>query len=134
MVTLVGRRNPGPYEWDMRHYALEIGLPVSRAVGPLDLLFVSTTDFVQHAEGPSGAMADLFFRRFDELLGEYLELGHVVGMVADHGMNDKHDPEGAPRVHYLEDVLERAGLRGSRVILPSAIGMASKTATATISC
>jgi phosphonoacetate hydrolase len=118
VVSLVGRRNPGPYEWDMSHYALEIGLAVSRAVGPLNLLYVSTTDFVQHAEGPGGAMADQYFRRFDELLGEYLELGYVIGLVADHGMNDKCDADGSPRVHYLEDVLEQAGLRGYRVILP----------------
>ncbi len=118
VVTLVGRRNPGPYEWDMSHYALEIGLAVSRAVGPLDLLYVSTTDFVQHAEGPGGMLADQFFRRFDELLGEYLEMGYVVGMVADHGMNDKHHADGSPRVHYLEDVLAQAGLCGYRVILP----------------
>jgi phosphonoacetate hydrolase len=118
VVSLVGRRNPGPYEWDMSHYALEIGLAVSRAVGPLDLLYVSTTDFVQHAEGPGGAMADQYFRRFDELLGEYLDLGYVVGMVADHGMNDKHDADGSPRVHYLEDVLEAAGIRHYHVILP----------------
>ena len=90
----------------MSHYALEIGLAVSRAVGPLDLLYVSTTDFVQHAEGPGGMLADQFFRRFDELLGEYLEMGYVVGMVADHGMNDKHHADGSPRVHYLEDVLD----------------------------
>ncbi len=118
VVTLVGRRNPGPYEWDMSHYALEIGLAVSRAVGPLDLLYVSTTDFVQHAEGPGGMLADQFFRRFDELLGEYLEMGYVVGMVADHGMNDKHHADGSPRVHYLDDVLAQAGLCGYRVILP----------------
>ena len=118
VVSLVGRRNPGPYEWDMSHFALEIGIAVSRATGPLDLLYVSTTDFVQHAEGPGGAMADQFFRRFDELLGEYLELGYVVGLVADHGMNDKHEADGSPRVHYLEDVLEQTGLRGYRVILP----------------
>ena len=118
VVTLVGRRNPGPYEWDMSHYALEIGLAVSRAIGPLDLLNVSTTDFVQHAEGPGGMMADQYFRRFDELLGEYLDLGYVVGMVADHGMNDKHDADGSPRVHYLEDVLEEVGVRDYHVILP----------------
>jgi phosphonoacetate hydrolase len=118
LVSLVGRRNPGPYEWDMSHYALEIGLAVSRAVGPLDLLYVSTTDFVQHAEGPGGAMADQFFRRFDELLGEYLALGYVVGLVADQGMNDKHDADASPRVHYLEDVIEGAGIRDFHVVLP----------------
>lgn len=118
VVALVGRNNPGPYEWDMSHYALEIGLAVSRDSAPLDLLYLSTTDFVQHAEGPGGPMADRYFRRFDELLGEYLDLGYVVGMVADHGMNDKHDAAGAARVHYLEDVLATAGIADFHVILP----------------
>jgi len=118
VVALVGRRNPGPYEWDMSHYALEIGLAVSRLTEPLHLLYLSTTDFVQHAEGPGGAMADQYFRRFDELLGEYLDLGYVVGMVADHGMNDKHNADGTARVHYLEDVLSAAGITDFHVILP----------------
>jgi phosphonoacetate hydrolase len=118
VVALVGRKNPGPYEWDMSHYALEIGLAVSRSVGPLDLLYVSTTDFVQHAEGPGGPMADRFYRRFDELLGDYLDLGYLVGMVADHGMNAKHLPDGTPRVHYLEEVLTAAGIAECHVVLP----------------
>ncbi len=118
VVGLVGRKNPGPYEWDMSHYAMEIGLAVTRATGPLDLLYVSLTDFVQHKEGPGGAMSDRFYRRFDELLGEYLDLGYVVGMVADHGMNAKQNPDGTPRVHYLEDVLEQAGIKEYHVVLP----------------
>ena len=118
VVALVGRKNPGPYEWDMSHYGLEIGLALSRLTEPLDLLYLSTTDFVQHAEAPGGVMADQYFRRFDELLGEYLDLGYVVGMVADHGMNDKHNPDGSPHVHYLEDVLAAAGITDFHVILP----------------
>ena len=102
----------------MSHYALEIGLAVSRVTAPLDLLYLSTTDFVQHAEGPGGAMADQYFARFDELLGDYLDLGYVVGIVADHGMNAKHEPDGSPRVHYLEDVLSAAGISDYHVILP----------------
>src|SRR5918999_3980651 len=77
VVGLVGRPNPGPYEWDMSHYAIEIGLAVSRKVGLLDLMYLSTTDFVQHAEGPGGEMADRFYCRFDELLAELLDLGYV---------------------------------------------------------
>ncbi len=118
LVGLVGRKNPGPYEWDMSHYALEIGLAVSRAVGPLDLLYVSLTDYVQHKQPPGGPMADQFYRRFDELLGEYLDLGYVVGITADHGMNPKQNPDGSPRVHYLEDVLESVGIREYHVVLP----------------
>jgi len=114
----VGRKNPGPYEWDMSHYALEIGLAVSRQVGNLDLLYLSLTDFVQHKEGPGGPMADRFYRRFDELLGDYLDRGYVVGMVADHGMHAKHHEDGSPRVYYLEDVLDAAGLTDYHVVLP----------------
>jgi phosphonoacetate hydrolase len=118
VVGLVGRKNPGPYEWDMSHYAMEIGLAVTRRIGHLDLMYVSLTDFVQHKEGPGGAMSDRFYRRFDELLGEYLDLGYVVGMVADHGMNAKQNSDGTPRVHYLEDVLEQAGITEYHVVLP----------------
>jgi phosphonoacetate hydrolase len=118
VVELVGRRNPGPYEWDMSAYCLEIGIAVSKKIGPFDLMYLSTTDFVQHAEAPGGEMADRFYRRFDELLGELLDLGYVVGMVADHGMNAKHNPDGTPRVHYLEDVLEAVGVRDYHVVLP----------------
>jgi phosphonoacetate hydrolase len=118
VVSLVGRKNPGPYEWDMSHYAMEIGLAVSRKVGPIDLVYISLTDFVQHKQAPGGTMADQFYARFDELLGEYLDLGYIVGIVADHGMNYKEHADGSPRVHYLEDVFDAAGLRDYRVVLP----------------
>jgi phosphonoacetate hydrolase len=108
---LVGRPNPGIYEWDLSHYAMEIGLAVHRRV-PLDLLYVSLTDYVQHKQPPGAELADRFFRRFDELLGEYLRAGFRIGITADHGMNAK------PRVIYLEDVLEQAGVSGYHVVLP----------------
>lgn len=118
VVALVGRKNPGPYEWDMSHYAMEIALAVSRRSGPIDLLYVSLTDFVQHKQAPGEDMADRFYKRFDELLGEFLDLGYLVGVVADHGMNAKQHADGSPRVHYLEDVFDAAGLADYHVVLP----------------
>jgi phosphonoacetate hydrolase len=115
--ALVGRPVPRIYDWDASHYAMEIGLAVHRKVG-LDLLYVSLTDYVQHKQGPGGELVDKFYRRFDELLGEFLDAGFVVGITADHGMNAKQEPDGSPRVHYLEDVLEAAGVREYRVVLP----------------
>ncbi len=108
---IVGRPNPGIYEWDLSHYAMEIGLAVHRRQ-PLDLLYVSLTDYVQHKQAPGGDLADRFFVRFDELLGEYLNEGFLVAITADHGMSAK------PRVIYLEDVLSAAGVTGYRVVLP----------------
>ena len=109
--SLVGRVHPGIYDWDLSHYAMEIGLAVHRRVG-LDLLYVSLTDYVQHKEPPGGEMADCFFRRFDELLAEYVRDGFLIGITADHGMNAK------PRIIYLEDVLEERGISSYRVVLP----------------
>jgi phosphonoacetate hydrolase len=108
---LVGRAHPGIYDWDLSHYAMEIGLAVHRRVG-LDLLYVSLTDYVQHKEPPGGEMADCFFRRFDDLLAEYVREGFLIGITADHGMNAK------PRIIYLEDVLSARGVSSSRVVLP----------------
>jgi phosphonoacetate hydrolase len=111
LIQLVGRKNPGIYDWELSHYAMELALAVHKAVG-LDLMYVSLTDYVQHKEAPGAEMADVFFRRFDARLGDFLAEGFLVGITADHGMNAK------PRVIYLEDVLEQAGVHSARVVLP----------------
>jgi phosphonoacetate hydrolase len=108
---LIGREHPGIYDWDLSHYAMEIGLAVHRRL-ELDLLYVSLTDYVQHKQPPGGEMADRFFHRFDELLGEYIGEGFLIGITADHGMNAK------PRIIYLEDVLEQHDISNYRVVLP----------------
>src|SRR5207249_3881455 len=71
-----------------------------------------------HAAAPGEELSDRFLVEFDTLLGEYLDEGCVVGITADHGMNAKHDGDGAPVVHYLTDVLEEAGVEVHDVILP----------------
>jgi len=111
VCELVGRPNPGIYDWDLSQYAMEIGLAVHRRLG-LDLLYVSLTDYVQHKQPPGDTMADRFFQRFDELLAEYAREGFLIGITADHGMNAK------PRIIYLEDVLDAAGVSTARVVLP----------------
>jgi phosphonoacetate hydrolase len=109
-AALVGRAPPGVYEWDCSHYALELGLALHRRLG-LRLLYVSLTDFVQHAEGPGGELSDRYLRRLDDLVGEYLDSGFRLALVADHGMNDKTE------IRYLADELARAGVH-ARVVLP----------------
>jgi len=121
--AVVGRAVPKIYDWEASHYAMEIGLAVhyhllQRDGRGLELLYVSTTDFVQHKEGPGEPMADQFYRRFDELLGAFLDAGFVVGFTADHGMSAKQEPDGSPRVIYLEDVLDEIGVREYHVVLP----------------
>jgi len=107
----VNRPVPGIYDWDCSHYALELGLALADVL-EIDLLYVSLTDFVQHAAGPGEALSDAYLSRLDELVGDYLDAGWRLGLVADHGMNPK------PYVRYLGDVLQHAGVNGAHVVLP----------------
>ncbi len=117
ILEAVGRANPSIYDWDISHYAMEMGLALHARVGAA-LLYVSLTDYVQHKEPPRGEMSDRFYARFDELYGAYLDAGFVCGITADHGMNDKTGADGAPNVRFLDDALVAAGIEGARVILP----------------
>ncbi|MFT3765292.1 MAG: phosphonoacetate hydrolase [Minicystis sp.] len=115
--ALVGRDPPGIYDWDISHYAMEMGLALAPRIGA-QIVYVSLTDYVQHKEPPGGPMSDRFHARFDALLGAYLDAGFVCGITADHGMSDKTAPDGSPDVRYLEDLLSEAGIEGFRVLLP----------------
>ena len=115
--AIVGRKNPSIYDWDISHYAMEMGLALHGRVGA-SLVYVSLTDYVQHKEAPGGPMVDRFYARFDALLGAYLDQGFVCGLTADHGMNDKTRADGSPDVRFLDDLLRAAGVEEFRVLLP----------------
>ncbi|WP_437625911.1 phosphonoacetate hydrolase [Sorangium sp. So ce1151] len=117
IAAAVGRESPSIYDWDISHYAMEMGLALHERVSAT-LLYVSLTDYVQHKEPPRGPMSDRFHARFDALYGAYLDAGFVCGITADHGMNDKTAPDRSPNVRYLEDALREAGVPGFRVLLP----------------
>jgi len=80
---------------------------------------LSLSDYVQHAHAPGDPVADAFHRAVDDRVARLVELGSVVGIVADHGMNDKARADGTPNVVFLEDALnERFGAGAVRVICP----------------
>ena len=109
--AFVPRPVPGIYDWDCSHYALELGLALA-ARFDVELLYVSLTDFVQHSAAPREQLSDAYLVRLDELVGDYLDDGWRLGLVADHGMNPK------PQIRFLGDVLADAGVDGAHVILP----------------
>jgi phosphonoacetate hydrolase len=66
---------------------------LNAAIRALDMnryqvFYVSTTDFVPHKYGPKCVEAVEHMERIDEKLGEIADKA-VLGVVADHGMNDK---------------------------------------------
>jgi phosphonoacetate hydrolase len=112
VAALVGRARPDMYSADLSLYVLDAGLQLLKR-GDARLLYLSLSDYVQHGHAPGDPEADAFHKALDERVARFVELGAVVGLVADHGMNDK------PRVIFLEDELSgRFGARAARVICP----------------
>lgn len=114
--TLVGP-TPPIYSGEASLYVLRAGVRLL-AAGRADFLYLSTTDFMQHKYAPEAPEALDFYAAIDEQLGALLELGAVVGLTADHGMNAKQAPDGSPNVIYLESELTARFGPGFRVILP----------------
>jgi phosphonoacetate hydrolase len=84
-----------------------------------DLMYLSTTDYVQHKAAPGTPPANAFFAMMDRYLAELDRLGATIVVTADHGMNAKTDAFGRPNVIYLQDLLDHwYGAGATRVILP----------------
>jgi phosphonoacetate hydrolase len=116
--TLVGRASPDMYSPDLSLFVLDAGIKLLEQ-DRADLFYLSLSDLVQHAHGPGESEADAFHTAVDAKVGRLTELGAVVGLVADHGMNDKTNADGTPRVVFLEEELNRHfGPDSVRVICP----------------
>ena len=85
----------------------------------LDLVYLSTTDYVQHKAAPGAAAANDFYAMMDGYLAQLDARGATIVVTADHGMNAKTDAFGRPNIVFLQDLLDRAyGTGATRVILP----------------
>ena len=116
--ALVGRASPDMYSPDLSLFVLDAGIKLLEQ-GRADLFYLSLSDLVQHAHGPGEREADAFHSAVDARVGRLAELGAVVGVIADHVMNDKTNPDATPRVVFLEEELNRRfGSDAVRVICP----------------
>jgi phosphonoacetate hydrolase len=116
--AMVGRGRPDMYSADLSLFVLDAGIELLER-GTAELLYLSLSDYVQHAHAPGAPEVDAFHRAIDDRVRRLLGLGAVVGLVADHGMNDKARPSGEPNVIFLQDELnERFGAEAVRVICP----------------
>ena len=118
VLDFVGMAQPDMYSMELSLFVLEAGIKLLERDRP-DLLYLSLTDYVQHKYAPHEAEAKRFYQELDRRFGRLAELGAVVALTADHGMNDKSDAEGKPNVIWLQDVLDREFGKGdTRVICP----------------
>jgi phosphonoacetate hydrolase len=116
--ALVGRGKPDMYSADLSLFVLDAGIRLVEQ-RRARLLYLSLSDYVQHGHAPDEAQALEFHRALDERLARFAELGCVVAVTADHGMNDKALLDGRPHVLFLEDILNaQFGAGAVRVICP----------------
>lgn len=116
--AMVGRPKPDMYSADLSLFVLDAGIKLAER-GAAELIYLSLSDYVQHAHAPGAPEADAFHRAIDERVRRFVELDAIVGLVADHGMNDKASANGEPNVIFLEDELNgRFGAGAVRVICP----------------
>src|SRR5882724_660515 len=118
LLARIGKPLPEVYSADLSEFVMAAGVSILKQERP-DLMYLSTTDYVQHKAAPGSEMANAFYAMMDRYVGELDAAGAVLVLTADHGMNDKHLPNKEPDVIYLQTLLDEwMGAGQARVILP----------------
>ena len=118
VVELVGMPVPSVYSAALSEFVFAAGVKLMQTRRP-DVMYLSTTDYVQHKHAPGSPEANAFYRMMDRYLAELDAQGCVIALTADHGMNPKTRLDASPNVIYLQDVLDGwLGAARTRVILP----------------
>ena len=114
----LGMPQPQVYSADLSEFVFAAGVKLLRDWHP-DVMYLTTTDYVQHKYAPDQPEAQSFYQMFDRYLTELDALGAAIVVTADHGMKPKHLADGSPAVVYVQDLLDGwLGAAAARVILP----------------
>jgi phosphonoacetate hydrolase len=119
VVDMVGMPVPSVYSAELSEFIFAAGVKLMARDRP-DIMYLSTTDYVQHKHAPGAPDANAFYAMMDGYWAQLDAMGCIVALTADHGMNAKHDPDtGEPNVVYLQDCLDEwLGEGRAKVILP----------------
>ena len=114
----LGKPVPEVYSADLSEFVFAAGVKILEEWQP-DVMYLSTTDYIQHKFAPEEEGALSFHAMVDGYLGKLDAMGAAVVLTADHGMKPKHDAAGDPAVVYVQDLLDDwLGTAAARVILP----------------
>ncbi|RUX78101.1 phosphonoacetate hydrolase [Mesorhizobium sp. M7A.F.Ca.US.006.04.2.1] len=109
---------PEVYSAELSEFVFAAGVQLLKEFRP-DIMYLTTTDYVQHKYAPGVPQANAFYEMFDKYLTELDALGAAIVVTADHGMKPKHKADGSPDVVYVQDILDDwLGKDAARVILP----------------
>ena len=114
----LGMEVPEVYSQGLSEFVMAAGVKLLHEFKP-DIMYLSTTDFIQHKYAPGEEMANTFYAMFDKYIGELNTNNNSIIITADHGMQPKSKSDGTPNAIYLQDILdEKLGKNESKVILP----------------
>jgi phosphonoacetate hydrolase len=106
------------YSSMLSEYVLMRGVELIQSERP-NLMYLSTSDYIQHLYSPGSTEANQFYAAIDRELEQIDRLGATLVITADHGMSSKADKDGRPRAIFLQTLLDEwFGTDTTRVILP----------------
>ncbi len=115
---LVGMGVPDVYSAGLSEFVFAAGVKLMERDRP-EIMYLSTTDYIQHKHAPGTPVANDFYAMMDGYLAKLDAMGCTIVVTADHGMNAKFGSDGQPDVIYLQDVFDGwVGKDKARVILP----------------
>jgi len=114
----LGMDVPDVYSQGLSEFVMAAGVKLLHEFNP-DIMYLSTTDFIQHKYAPGDAVANKFYAMFDKYIGQLNINDNSIIITADHGMQPKSKADGSPNAIYLQDILDKKlGNDVSKVILP----------------
>lgn len=115
---LVGMGVPDVYSAALSEFVFAAGVKLMERDRP-EIMYLSTTDYIQHKHAPGTPVANAFYAMMDGYLAKLDAMGCTIVVTADHGMNAKFGNDGQPDVIYLQDLFDGwLGKDEARVILP----------------
>ena len=109
---------PNVYSQGLSEFVMAAGVKILNELNP-DIMYLSTTDFIQHKYAPGDEVANAFYAMFDRYIGQLNVNNNSIIVTADHGMQPKSRSDGSPNAIFLQDILDEAlGKNISKVILP----------------
>jgi phosphonoacetate hydrolase len=116
--ALVGLPVPDVYSAGLSEFVFAAGVKLMERDRP-EIMYLSTTDYIQHKHAPGTPVADDFYAMMDGYMAKLDAMGCTIVLTADHGMNAKFGADGKPDVIYLQDLFDGwLGKGKARVILP----------------
>jgi phosphonoacetate hydrolase len=88
VLGLVGKPVPSVYSAELSEFVFAAGVKADADARP-DVMYLSTTDYVQHKHAPGTDGANAFYTMMDRYLAQLDAMGCVIALTADHGMNAK---------------------------------------------